>query len=193
MSKRANRLAEIRREIAADLGHDTIEAVTGPAREQLELGALLRLQQETVAARLVEGGSVGTDELIKLSEAIAAILPKPQWKPPPIRFIDNGSLEVQALSERLSKSERERYALLAENEQLKRRPSGQGGDGITHQQPSCAPGDTSQAGSNVVPMRSSKPEHSDAYGTLAALNSNFRSSPYIGIDPNDRRDYSPLK
>jgi hypothetical protein len=204
MSKaRAARLADIKRQLAADLGHDTIEAVTGPARERLELGALLRLQHETVAARLVEGGAVGTDELIRLSEAIAVILPPPKWEPPVIRFIDNGSVENAALSERLQRSEKERYALLAENEQLKRRPSGEGSGGILHQQASPQPG-ASQAGSNVVPLKQPqpKPEFSDVYGMLAELNRPVSGYPpgcahgpeyNLPIDPSDKRDYGPRR
>jgi hypothetical protein len=41
---------------------------------------------------------------------------------------------------------------------------------------------------NVVPLK-----HNSVYGVLADLNRAFSPSPYVGIDPNDRRDYSPLK
>jgi hypothetical protein len=112
-----------------------------------------------------------------------------------VKFIDNGSVEVAALTERLSKSERERCALLAEVEQLKRGASGQGGGEITPAAVSAPPGEASQAGSNVVPMKQSspKPEHADAYATLAALNAGFRVSPYIPVDPGDKRDYGPRR
>jgi hypothetical protein len=50
--------------------------------------------------------------------------------------------------------------------------------------------------SNVVPMKPQavpKPEHADAYATLASLNAGFRSSPYIPVDSSDARDYGPRK
>jgi hypothetical protein len=190
---RAARLRELKDELATTLGYAP-DQITGATKDRLNMAAALKLQHELCVAKLLHGGQLNTDELLRLTESVAALLPKAPWRAD-VRFIDNGLTEVAALSERLDKSERERCALLAEFEQLKRGTSGHGVVEITPA--SAPPREVSQAGSNVVPMKpqqsSPKPEHADAYAVLASVNAGFRSSPYINIDPDDRRDYGPRK
>jgi hypothetical protein len=73
--ERAQRLAQIRAETACKLGHANPESITGPDRERLELASALVMQRELETARMLAGHTIGADALVKLSEAISAVLP----------------------------------------------------------------------------------------------------------------------
>ena len=73
--ERAARLAQIRAETANKLGYTDPDAIGGADRERLELASALILQREIETARLLAGHAIGTDALVKLSEAISGVLP----------------------------------------------------------------------------------------------------------------------
>jgi hypothetical protein len=72
--------------MAAALGYGA-EPADAAMRERLELASLLKLQHEVTASRLLGGAVIGTDELIKLTETIATMLPKPAPQGLVIRFV----------------------------------------------------------------------------------------------------------
>jgi hypothetical protein len=84
---RAQRLAELRDEIARTAGYDSFTDMSGPDRQRAEQAALLKLQHEICAAKLVAGGELVTNELIALNAAIAATLPAVKAKPIQVEFI----------------------------------------------------------------------------------------------------------
>jgi len=71
---RADRLMQIRRDMQLTLGYGD-EQVTGAVKERLDLASALKLQQELCTARVIAGELVGTDELLRLSEAVERLLP----------------------------------------------------------------------------------------------------------------------
>jgi hypothetical protein len=85
---RATRLAEIKAKLVADLGYNA-DTLDGADKERIEHAALLKLQYEITAARLVEGSGVATDELVRLTEAVNAMLPVKAPKPLVIRYVDS--------------------------------------------------------------------------------------------------------
>jgi hypothetical protein len=106
---RAARLREIRAELQQALNY-TDEQVVGPVKERIALAAALRLQHEIEMARMLQGLPVATDALVRLSESIASILPKPATPPLEIRFVDGdpskgGRNEEMRLNERIKELE----------------------------------------------------------------------------------------
>jgi hypothetical protein len=84
---RAARLGELQAEIAKAAGHDSIEAMSGADRQRVEQTALLRLQHEVTAAKLVAGGDVATGELLAINDAITRTLPPAAPQALTIRFV----------------------------------------------------------------------------------------------------------
>jgi hypothetical protein len=100
---RGTRLREIRTELAATLGYSP-DQVAGVVKERIALAATLRLQHELTTTRLLAGQMIGTDELVKLTDAIAAVLPPPVTPPLEVRFVDsdgNGNPGVGGEEQRL--------------------------------------------------------------------------------------------
>jgi hypothetical protein len=93
---RAHRLAELRDEIARAAGSGAFADMAGPDRQRAEQAALLKLQFEVVAARLVSGGDLATNELIQLNEAIAGMMPPKRVEPLVVRFVGGDPGEGRA-------------------------------------------------------------------------------------------------
>jgi hypothetical protein len=83
---RTARLREIKAELAATLGY-TPEQIVGAVKDRLNVAATLRLQHELVTARLLAGYQIGTDELLRLSDSVGSVLPKPAPQGLVIRFV----------------------------------------------------------------------------------------------------------
>jgi hypothetical protein len=79
-AQHADRLRGIEQEIAAGLNID-LGAANAADRQRIRLGSVLRLQLELRSAEVVSGQQVSSDELLRLSEAAAAILPLPVPQP----------------------------------------------------------------------------------------------------------------
>jgi hypothetical protein len=73
-SDRAMRLVELRAELAAAAGFDP-DNLSADQRMRVEHGALLLLQRETLTARVIAGHAVDTAELVRIADALAALLP----------------------------------------------------------------------------------------------------------------------
>jgi hypothetical protein len=107
---RAQRLGELRDEIARATGHADFADMSGPDRQRAEQAALLKLQYEVCAAKLVSGGELVTNELIALNEAIANTLPAAAAKPIEVVFVDGdpskgGRTEEMSLREHIRELE----------------------------------------------------------------------------------------
>jgi hypothetical protein len=91
-------LAELQGEVAKDAGYASIADMVGGDRQRAEQVALLKLQHEVCAARLVAGGELVTNELIALNDAIARTLPAATARPltiPDIVLVDGFSFELK--------------------------------------------------------------------------------------------------
>jgi hypothetical protein len=97
-SSRAARLNAIKAELMADHGY-TADNISRTDRERIEHAALLKLQHEIVSGKLVEGGSVGTDELVRLTEAINAMLPAKVPKPIVVEYCDDFTETLRSMIE----------------------------------------------------------------------------------------------
>jgi hypothetical protein len=91
---RAKRLAELQAEVAKAAGYDGIADMSGPDRQRAAASALLRLQHEVCAAKLLNGGELVTNELIALSEAIASTLPAKRAAPFVVEFVSSSHPEA---------------------------------------------------------------------------------------------------
>ena len=98
---RAQRLAELQGETAKAAGYAGIAEMVGADRQRAEQVALLRLQFECAAARLVNNGDLVTSELIQLSQAIDAMLPKPAPQKLIIEFADSFDDRIERLLKEL--------------------------------------------------------------------------------------------
>ena len=107
MSSRAARLAAIKRQLAVDLGYDP-DTISGADAERVSHAALLRLQYEVASGKLIEGGSVASDELIRLTEAVANVLPTKAPQRIEVHYVDTPEHPEEArLRERISELERQ--------------------------------------------------------------------------------------
>jgi hypothetical protein len=91
---RATRLAELQDQIAKDAGYDSIAGMTGADRQRCEQSALLKLQFECCAAKLVSGGELITTELLALNAALNDTFPAAKAKPLVISFVDDFSYQL---------------------------------------------------------------------------------------------------
>jgi hypothetical protein len=181
-SSRAARLAAIKAELMADHGY-TADNISRTDRERIEHAALLKLQHEIVSGKLVEGGSVGTDELVKLTEAINAMLPTKQPKPVVVEYVDSFDIKLEALlktlapelvkdalvaelSQRITGLETENDVLKAEIQRLRRYAESRSdkqsdsSDNVTASEPKAVP---------PPPLSVVKPKQSDGHFMQFAL------------------------
>jgi hypothetical protein len=89
------RLVDLQRELATVAGFDP-DSLSADERMRVEHAAVLRLQHETLAARVIGGQAVDTNELIRLNEVVAALLP-------PAKVAGPTALELRFVDPRLSR------------------------------------------------------------------------------------------
>jgi hypothetical protein len=200
---RATRLAELQDQVAKDAGYSGIAGMTGADRQRAEQAALLKLQHECCAAKLVSGGELVTSELIALNAAISEMLPAKTPQALEFIFTDGYSHELQRAinacapddvaktalamaNDRILELEARNKSLGEQVEQLRRRVSEQPADEPTHQRPSQRQrGASPEPSANVVPMRSPVDPQSSAWAALAEANRHLSSSPYMPVDRFD--------
>jgi hypothetical protein len=83
MTRRGERLLELRREIAIARGHDP-DNLTPDVRELVNRIATLKLVYEIETTKLVAGEDVDSGNLLKLTESLTTLLPPP---PPKVNAI----------------------------------------------------------------------------------------------------------
>jgi hypothetical protein len=107
---RAARLHEIRAELQQVLNY-TDEQVIGAVKERIALAAALRLQHEIEMARMLQGLPVATDALVKLTESIASILPKPASPPMVVTLVNCWDAALRSAIDAAAPGDKARTAL----------------------------------------------------------------------------------
>jgi hypothetical protein len=198
--ERAARLAALRDEIARTAGYGSFADMAGPDRQRAEQSALLKLQYEVVAAMLVSGGELVTNELIQLSDAIASTLPAVRAEPLEVVFLDATSVAIEKAmaacapgdaarkaleiaQSRISELERTNEALMAAGAV----PSSQPENGLDHH----PTGNGGHPG-NVVSLRPPSGPHepipeNDGTRMASALSAAFPGVPNWTLDGSGRR------
>jgi hypothetical protein len=191
-------LAELQDEIAKAGGHTSIEDMgVGADRQRAEQAALLRLQHEVVAAKLVSGGSLATNELIQLSAAITATLPPAVVKPMEVILVDGVSHELKRAIDAAGPDDVARVALEMANDRIVTLETENKGmvekiDRLEREQrclveasqPRQDPAPLVRRGDNVVPISSASSTGGFDWVALSAMNSGA-SGPYLPPDPVD--------
>jgi hypothetical protein len=145
--------------------------MAGPDRQRAEQAALLKLQYEVVAAKLVSGGDLVTNELIALSEAIASTLPPRKVAPLEVVFRDGDS-------SRGSRTEEMRQeARIKELEQQLREARQHA---VAPSAPVTAPSAPPAAHDNIVPISADS-----SWSALAAANSHLGNPNGVLFDASD--------
>jgi polyhydroxyalkanoate synthesis regulator phasin len=175
-SNRAARLAAIKRKLAVGLGYDP-DTVSGADAERLSHAALLQLQYEITSGKLIEGnGSVATDELIKLSEAVNNMLPPKAPQNITVEFVyaheGKEATRRQAFRQLRTENERLEQRVRDLERQLRVMSAAPAPPPVQINAPPATP-----EAANVIPMPNQPRDSSSPWAGLAAAVSR---SPYTG-------------
>ena len=177
--QRVERLRGLEAEALAAAGYGAGVEVPPDVRERCHMAAVLRVSYEATEARLLAGQTVTSDELLRVTEAINALLPAKRVEPLTVRFVDCSDEQVAAGHR--NEEGRLRDELAAKDQQLR-----EAHEKLRQQQatepsaPTSAPSAPPAAHDNIVPISADS-----SWSALAAANSHLGNPNGVLFDASD--------